>query len=87
MRTGLILSLAGDVALRWPIRGFLPGLVAFLLAQLAHIDKFAAPLPPASLWILTTYWLVQGCIASALRARRRRAVRNSRSAMRAALWA
>ena len=162
IRIGLILSLAGDVALLWPNQGFLPGLVAFLLAHLAYIaafcvplrlaakplgfvgyalvavlvlaqlwpgipaalrapvvayvvalatmaaqalgwwrssvarhaadaalaraaalggvlfmasdsllaiNRFGAPLPLASLWILATYWLAQWCIASALRAR------------------
>ena len=159
---GLALSLAGDVALMWPERGFLPGLVAFLLAHLAYlraftrdgvrlaarplpfvlyaalaawilwrlwpgvpaglrlavlayvaclaamaaqaavwalqsrgtprqragivlalggalflgsdallaINRFAAPLPLASLWILASYWLAQWCIASWLDARR-----------------
>jgi uncharacterized membrane protein YhhN len=38
--TGLLLSLAGDVALLWPKEGFLPGLVAFLLAHLAYIVAF-----------------------------------------------
>jgi len=37
---GLLLSLAGDVALLWPTEGFLPGLVAFLLAHLAYIAAF-----------------------------------------------
>ena len=37
---GLVLSLAGDVALLWPDRGFLPGLIAFLLAHLAYIAAF-----------------------------------------------
>ncbi len=37
---GLWLSLAGDVALLWPARGFLPGLVAFLLAHLAYLRAF-----------------------------------------------
>ena len=37
---GLVLSLAGDVALLWPKEGFLPGLVAFLLAHLAYIVAF-----------------------------------------------
>lgn len=37
---GLVLSLAGDVALLWPKEGFLPGLVAFLLAHLAYIAAF-----------------------------------------------
>jgi uncharacterized membrane protein YhhN len=162
IRIGLVLSLAGDVFLLWPRQGFLPGLVAFLLAHLAYIaafcvplrfaakplvfigyavvaalilaalwpgvspalrapvvayvlclaamaaqaaawwrasasrhaadaalarmaalggvlfmasdsllaiNKFAQPLPLASLWILATYWLAQWCIASALRAR------------------
>ena len=148
--TGLLCSLAGDVALLWPQQGFLPGLVSFLLAHLAYlvaftrgqrlaarpvvyafyaliagtilwrlwpgvpgalrlpvlayvaclaamaaqagvlwrcgvargavlalggalfmtsdallaINKFAAPLPLANLWILGTYWSAQWCIAS-----------------------
>lgn len=159
IRIGLVLSLIGDVFLLWPKAGFLPGLVAFLLAHLAYIaaftvpvrlaarpfvfvgyaalallilaqlwpgipaalrapvvayvvclatmaaqalvwwrssvaraaadaplarwaalggvlfmvsdsllavNKFVAPLPLSSLWILSTYWLAQGCIASAL---------------------
>lgn len=37
---GLVLSLAGDVALLWPARGFVPGLVAFLLAHLAYLVAF-----------------------------------------------
>jgi len=154
---GLALSLIGDVALIWPQRGFLPGLVAFLLAHIAYIvgftrehrflakpvaltiyalvagsvlallwpsvpaglrvpvacyvlaltamsaqtavvglasrhddlrrgrvlmlggalfmtsdallatNKFAMPLPAATLWILATYWMAQWCIASWLR--------------------
>lgn len=40
VRIGLVLSLAGDVALLWPVQGFLPGLVAFLLAHLAYIVAF-----------------------------------------------
>jgi uncharacterized membrane protein YhhN len=50
---GLALSLCGDVALLWPERGFLPGLVSFLLAHLAYLRAFtrdgarlaARPLP------------------------------------------
>ena len=41
---GLVLSLAGDVFLLWPRQGFLPGLVAFLLAHLAYIAAFCVPL-------------------------------------------
>ena len=37
---GLVLSLVGDVALLWPQQGFLPGLVAFLLAHLAYLVAF-----------------------------------------------
>jgi uncharacterized membrane protein YhhN len=37
---GLVLSLAGDVALLWPQQGFLPGLVSFLLAHLAYLVAF-----------------------------------------------
>lgn len=37
---GLVLSLAGDVALLWPREGFITGLVAFLLAHLAYIVAF-----------------------------------------------
>jgi len=153
--TGLVFSLAGDVALLWPRQGFLPGLVSFLLAHLAYLvaftrsqrlaawpaafvgyavvaaivlwalwpgvpaalqapvvayvvclaamaaqaavlwrrgaprgamlalggalflasdallatNKFAGPLPLASLWILATYWSAQWCIASWLKPR------------------
>lgn len=149
---GLVLSLAGDVALLWPQQGFLPGLVCFLLAHMAYLagfarvqrlgaraapfvayavvagailwqlwpgvpaglrtpvavyvvalaamaaqaavlwragvprggvlalggalfvasdallatNKFAGPLPMASLWILATYWTAQWCIGSFL---------------------
>lgn len=50
---GLWLSLCGDVALLWPDRGFLAGLVSFLLAHLAYLRGFtrdgvrlaARPLP------------------------------------------
>ena len=34
---GLVFSLAGDVALLWPVAGFLAGLVAFLLGHLAYL--------------------------------------------------
>ena len=37
---GLGLSLLGDVALLWPQQGFLPGLMAFLLAHLAYLRAF-----------------------------------------------
>jgi len=34
---GLVFSLAGDVALLWPVQGFLAGLVAFLLGHLSYL--------------------------------------------------
>lgn len=37
LRIGLVFSLGGDVALLWPVQGFLPGLVSFLVAHLAFI--------------------------------------------------
>jgi len=43
VRIGLALSLLGDIALLWPAEGFLPGLVAFLLAHLAYIAAFCVP--------------------------------------------
>jgi uncharacterized membrane protein YhhN len=35
--TGLVFSLCGDVALLWPVAGFLAGLVAFLLGHLSYL--------------------------------------------------
>jgi uncharacterized membrane protein YhhN len=43
IRIGLALSLAGDVFLLWPKQGFLPGLIAFLLAHLAYTAAFCVP--------------------------------------------
>ncbi len=37
---GLALSLVGDIALLWPQQGFLPGLVAFLLAHACYLVAF-----------------------------------------------
>ena len=34
---GLVFSLAGDVALLWPVQGFLVGLVAFLLGHVSYL--------------------------------------------------
>ncbi len=47
----------------------LGGALFMVSDSLLAINKFAVPLPLASLWILATYWFAQGCIASALRAR------------------
>lgn len=64
---GLGLSLVGDVALLWPEQGFLPGLVAFLLAHLAYLRAFTHERRFAA-WPLAFvgYALVAGLILAAL---------------------
>ncbi len=55
---GLVCSLAGDVALLWPVQGFLVGLVAFLLAHMAYLValtrrvKFLASPPAFGVWAI-----------------------------------
>lgn len=64
---GLVLSLAGDVALLWPREGFVPGLVCFLLAHLAYlyaftrVERFGARVRP-----FVAYALVAAAILSQL---------------------
>jgi uncharacterized membrane protein YhhN len=64
---GLMLSLVGDVALLWPREGFLPGLIAFLLAHLAYLaaftrmERFARPA-----WPFMAYAVVAAAILAAL---------------------
>ncbi|NKI95695.1 lysoplasmalogenase [Rhizobacter sp. SG703] len=67
IRVGLGLSLAGDVALLWPVRGFLPGLVAFLLAHLAYIVAFTRGLRFAA-WptAFAAYAVLAGAILALL---------------------
>jgi len=51
-------------------RGAALGGVLFMTSDtLLAFDKFASPLPLASLWILATYWVAQGLIAGSLRGR------------------
>ncbi|HUG24271.1 lysoplasmalogenase [Piscinibacter sp.] len=60
---GLLLSWCGDVALLWPQQGFLPGLVAFLLAHLAYLLAFTRVARPAArLAPFVLYALVAGAI-------------------------
>jgi len=67
LRIGLLLSLLGDIALLWPQPGFLPGLVAFLLAHIAYIVAFTREhrflAQPRA---LTGYALVAGTILALL---------------------
>ncbi len=46
----------------------LGGLLFMTSDTLLAFNKFGAPVPLASLWILATYWLAQGLIARSLRA-------------------
>jgi uncharacterized membrane protein YhhN len=50
-------------AARWAAVG---GVLFMTSDSLLAINKFAAPLPLAPLWILASYWLAQWCIASSL---------------------
>ena len=64
---GLILSLAGDVFLLWPKEGFLPGLLAFLLAHLAYIAAFCMPVRlAAKSFAFVAYALIAAAILAAL---------------------
>ena len=47
---GILFCLVGDVFLLWLDRFFLPGLVSFLIGQIAYIIGFNSPATPLSLW-------------------------------------
>lgn len=55
---GLVFSLAGDIALLWPVQGFLVGLVAFLLGHLSYLValtrrvRFLASPPAFGAWAI-----------------------------------
>jgi len=67
VRIGLVLSLLGDVALLWPEQGFLPGLIAFLLAHLAYIAAFCVPVKLAARpLVFVAYGAVAALILSQL---------------------
>jgi len=51
---------------RWAAIG---GVLFMASDSLLAINKFAAPVPLSALWILSTYWLAQWCIASSLKLR------------------
>lgn len=64
---GLVLSLVGDVALLWPKEGFLPGLVAFLMAHLAYIAAFRSRARLMERWQpFVAYALLAGAILALL---------------------
>jgi uncharacterized membrane protein YhhN len=67
VRAGLMLSLLGDVLLMWPVHGFLPGLVAFLLAHLVYIGAFCLPVSFAARPLpFAAYGVAAGLILAAL---------------------
>ncbi len=49
--------------------GAIGGALFVLSDALLATNKFAGPLPLASLWVLASYWAAQWCIAGSLRAR------------------
>ena len=55
---GLVFSLLGDIALLWPVQGFLAGLIAFLLGHLSYLvaltrrAKFLACRPAFGAWAI-----------------------------------
>jgi uncharacterized membrane protein YhhN len=63
-------AMAAQAAVLWRVgsaRGAVLALggALFLASDaLLATNKFAGPLPLASLWVLTSYWLAQWCIAS-----------------------
>ena len=63
---GLVASLAGDVALLWPVQGFLVGLVAFLLGHLSYLValtrrvKFLASPPAFGVWAIVAASVLAG---------------------------
>ena len=64
---GLALSWLGDVALLWPRQGFVPGLVAFLLAHLAYLLAFTRQARFGAWWpAFAGYALVAGAILALL---------------------
>jgi uncharacterized membrane protein YhhN len=67
VRSGLSLSLLGDIALLWPTQGFLPGLIAFLLAHLVYIAAFCVPVRLAARpLVFVAYGVVAAVILSQL---------------------
>ena len=63
---GLVFSLAGDVALLWPVQGFLVGLVAFLLGHVSYLValtrrvKFLASPPAFGVWSIVAASVLAG---------------------------
>jgi uncharacterized membrane protein YhhN len=58
---------AGGADAPWAGRAALGGLLFMASDTLLAFNKFAGPVPLASLWILATYWSAQWCIANSLK--------------------
>jgi len=58
---------AGTAASTLARSAALGGVLFMVSDSLLAFNKFAAPLPLSSLWILATYWAAQWCIANSLR--------------------
>jgi uncharacterized membrane protein YhhN len=63
---GLAFSLVGDIALLWPVQGFLAGLVAFLLGHLSYLaaltrrTRFLASPPAFGVWAIVAASVLAG---------------------------
>lgn len=63
---GLLFSLLGDIALLWPVQGFLAGLVAFLLGHLSYLValtrrvRFLASPPAFGAWAIVAASVLAG---------------------------
>lgn len=63
---GLVFSLAGDIALLWPVQGFLVGLVAFLLGHVSYLAaltrrvRFLASPPAFGAWAIVAASVLAG---------------------------
>src|SRR5246127_3799050 len=63
---GLVFSLAGDIALLWPVQGFLVGMVAFLLGHVSYLValtrrvRFLASPPAFGVWAIVAASVLAG---------------------------
>jgi uncharacterized membrane protein YhhN len=55
---GLGFSLAGDIALLWPVSGFLVGLVAFLFAHLSYLVALTRRTPLLASRQAASFWVI-----------------------------
>jgi uncharacterized membrane protein YhhN len=64
---GLVFSLAGDIALLWPVQGFLAGLVAFLLGHLSYLVALTRRVRLRASHLAFGVWaIVAACVLASL---------------------